>query len=955
MNEAKTSDTPPRVGASHSRFWLGATTAGLLLAVSGNSFAQDAPAGDASASVGEGLQEVLVSGTRIERSGYTAPTPTTIVSADRLEKEGATNVLQVLNEVPAFKASTTPQTNGIRAATPGSSYADLRGLGQTRTLVLVDGKRFVPQIATVLNTYQVDLNQVPSILLDRVEVVTGGASAQWGSDAVAGVVNLMLKKNFEGFQTEVQGGESRYGDDQERRIGVLAGTSLFGGRLHLEGAFDYDRNDGVGDVYSRPWGRKGYQILPNPCPLAAAVSATCPTGGNGQAQQLILPDVRYSTLTDGGLILNTALKGTQFGPGGTPFPFQYGNYAGTTSMQGGDASNLGNNINTGVSIGDWVDRKASYGRAAFDLTDDTSFYVEGSYSQTSGGGQTLPPRDTGPLVTVIKNDNPFIPASVHAAMNANGITSFQLGRNDADISRQQSRQDNSTSRVVAGFEGTILGNWHWDAAYDYGYNRYTLHDQGNRIIANYRLAADAVLNPATGQVVCRSTLSSPGNGCVPINLFGVGAPSDAAIRYVTGLTFQRTDYQQDDATANLRGEPFDTWAGPVSIAVGLEYRKEQQFSHQDAISVQQGYEGTNSLPIDGSFNVKEGYFETVVPLASDQAWAKSLDFNGAVRVADYSTAAGKQTTWKAGFTYKPYEDLLLRVARSRDIRAPNIYELNSLPLANQNNIIFGTQQISVYSIQSGNPNLQPEVGDTFTAGFAYTPAFVPGLQLSVDYYDIDLTDAIGALSQQQVANFCALGTPDQKAFYCTLITFDASGAVPLSVTTPYLNLGESIRKGFDVSASYRTALDTFVSQAPGNVSFGLSGNYYTHFQTDLGTGLIERAGDIIGAPKVLATATIGYDIGPVSASALVRYIGKSQYDNTFVEGVTINDNTVPSATYVNFMVDYTFSDHLQLFGVIRNAFDRAPPMVPTSFGYPTNAAYFDMIGQTYRLGFRYKY
>jgi outer membrane receptor protein involved in Fe transport len=442
---------------------------------------------------------------------------------------------------------------------------------------------------------------------------------------------------------------------------------------------------------------------------------------------------------------------------------------------------------------------------------------------------------------------------------------------------------------------------------------------------------------------------------VPINLFGPGAPSQAAIDYVTGLTFQRTDYQQDDASANLRGEPFSTWAGPVSVAVGLEYRKEQQFSRQDAISVQQGYEGTNSLPIDGSFNVKEGYFETVVPLLSDKSWAKSLDFNGAVRVADYSTAAGEQTTWKAGFTYKPYEDLLLRVARSRDIRAPNIYELNSLPLSNQNNIIFGTQQVSVYSIQSGNPNLKPEVGDTFTAGFAYSPSFVPGLQLSLDYYDIDLTKAIGALSQQQVANFCAIGTAEQKTFYCPLITFDATGLVPLSVATPYLNLGESIRKGFEMSGNYRTALDAFVPGAPGNVTLGLSGNYYQHFENDLGTGLIERAGDITGSPKALGTATVGYDVGALSALAVVRYVGKSKYDNTFVEGININDNTVPSATYVNFSLNYDINEHLQVFGVVRNAFNRAPPVVPTSFGYPTNAAYFDMIGETYRLGFRYNY
>jgi iron complex outermembrane recepter protein len=924
--------------------------AGLMLVLGGQSFAQEA---NVTADNNE-VAEVLVTGSRIQRNGYSAPTPTTIVGADRIEQEGATNVLEVLNEQPSFKASTTPQTNGIRAATPGSSYADLRGLGQTRTLVLVDGKRFVPQIATVLNTYQVDLNQVPAIMLDRVEVVTGGASAQWGSDAVAGVVNLVTKKNFEGLQSEVQAGESRYGDDQEFRAAVLGGTSLMDHRLHLEAAFDYDHNNGVGDVFTRPWGRQGYQILSNPCPLAAAVSAACPHGGNGQAQQLILPDVRYSTLTNGGIILNTALKGTQFGPGGVPMAFLNGNYAGSSNMQGGDAVNAGNNINTGVSLEDWVKRQVAFGRLAFDINDNLQFHLEGSFSDAAGGGQSLPPRDTGALVTTIARDNPYIPAATLALMNADNINSFQLGRNDADIDRQQSRQDNTTARIVVGFEGTVFNNWNWDAAYVYGYNRYSLRDQGNRIVATYRMAADAVLNSATGQVVCRSSLTNPNNGCVPLDLFGYGAPSAAAISYVTGTASQRTNYRQDDVSANLRGEPVDTWAGPVSLALGFEYRNEQQTSHQDAISLAQGFEGTNSLPIDGSFNVKEGYLETVVPLAKDLPFARSLDFNGAVREEGYSTSAGRQTTWKAGLTYKPVEDLLLRVVRSRDIRAPNIYELQSLPLANQNNIIFGNQQVSVYSVQSGNSKLLPEVGDTFSAGFAYTPSFIPRLQVSLDYYDIDLTRAIGALTQQQVANFCALGSAAQKTAYCPLITFDAAG-VPLSVQAPYLNLGESIRKGFELNAAYRLPLDTLAHSLPGALSFDLQGNYYEHFQQDLGTGLIERAGDQQGSPKLMASGTVGYEVGPFSISALVRYIGASKYDNTFIEGVTINDNSVPSVTYVNFMADYNVSDHFQVFGVIRNAFDRAPPPVPTSFGYPTTAAFYDMVGQTWRLGFRYKY
>jgi iron complex outermembrane recepter protein len=900
------------------------------------------------------IGEVNIIAARVPEAGYETTAPLASIGSGKIEQQAATNVLQVLNQAPAFKATTTPTTNGVRAATPGASYADLRGLGSTRTLVLVDGKRFVPQIATALASYQVDLNQIPALLIERVETVTSGASAHWGSDAVAGVVNLVLKKNFEGFRTDVQAGASDYGDDQEYRVGVLGGTRLFGGRGHIEGAVDYVRNNGTGDVYTRPWGKAGYQLAGNPCSVLATAeqlaSRGCTGGSNGLAQMLIVPEVRFGNIAPGGLILDTSLRGTQFGPGGVPVPFQFGEYAGAgATMQGGDAANLRNNINTGISMANYVHRLGTYARFSYDLTEQSSGYVEASYSSSAGGGQTLPSRDAGPMVNTIRADNAFLPQSIRDAMLAGGIDSFQLGRVNRDIGYQQMRQDNDTVRVVAGLEGALRGSWRWDASYVFGTNHYRLADSPNRIADHYRWAVDAVVDPLNGGIVCRSTLTDPGNGCQPLNLFGEGSPSPAAIDYVTDATWQDTKYRQHAVSADLAGDLFETWAGPVSIAAGVAYRAERQDSRVDPIADAQRYDSTNSRPLDGGFDVKEGYIRSVLPLMSDLRWADSLALNAALRVADYSTSAGTQWPWTLGLTYSPFDQLTLRVSRSRDIRAPNLYELQSLPIYSTMNVAYNGLMLQVMQDASGNPALRPEKSNTLTLGATWRSQAIPGLHLAVEYFEIDVRDIIAQRNLQQIANFCSMGTPEERAFHCSSFTFSTAGDVPLRASTPYENLDSSRRAGVDFAADYG------FEAASGRVSLGLSGNFVTHYQADFGVGAVERAGDLQGSPKLRAAFSLGYERLPVSVTAVARYTHSMLYDNTFVEGLHINDNTVPSTTYVDFSARYDASKSLQFFGAVRNAFDKTPPYVPTAFGYPTSPVFYDMIGRTYRVGFRYQF
>jgi iron complex outermembrane recepter protein len=423
MLTVKLVDTGRRA-AVRNRLMGGCALTLLSALAAGAAFAQDVP--DDSNQVGE----VVVTASRVARSGFTAPTPTVVIGSDTLERRAATNIAQVLQELPSLRAGTNPQTNGTNQRVPGSSYADLRGLGPSRTLVLVDGRRFVPQIVSGVGGYQVDLNQIPAMLIDRTEVVTGGASAQWGSDAIGGVINLILKKDFKGVQVEGQVGQSQRGDNRSGRIAILAGTGFAGDKGHITISADYDRELGVRDIANRPWGKKAYGQVNNPCPLAVAVSAQCPTGGNGQANLLILPDVQFATLSPGGLIATGPLRGTAFGPGGVPYQFQFGQYnnaPGVTYMVGGGQPGV--NYLLEQRIVPPYRRANVYTRASYELTNSITAWTEASYAWQHGGGPSTASRGT----YTINSDNPFIPASVKAQMTALGLASIPLGRTNFDI------------------------------------------------------------------------------------------------------------------------------------------------------------------------------------------------------------------------------------------------------------------------------------------------------------------------------------------------------------------------------------------------------------------------------------------------------------------------------------------------------------------------------------------
>ena len=699
--------------------------------------------------------EIVVTGSRVGLRGFQAPTPTRVLTSEQLEARGLANVGEFLNEVPSLRPTSSPSTNTQTALGGGQFYADLRALGSIRTLTLVDGRRFVPSTASG----QVDLNLIPTLLVTRVDVVTGGASAAYGSDAISGVVNVLLDKKLSGFKADISSGISEEGDAGERRASAAFGTAFAGGKGHFVVGGEYVDSDGVDSYFSRDWGREQPELVS----YVGARPAGTPSRFYARGVQAL----NYAY---GGVILGVnadtnaangrdVLRGIQFGPGGTVQPFPYGDAVGTsaTNFTGGDP---GLYARTGHQLVLPIKRRVAMGHLDYEFSDALTAFAEFNWGRSAATFHASPVRDTTATSLVIRRDNAFLPSSIATIMDANGITSFGLGREYSDFGQVRAKNENTTTRGAVGLNGNLGGGWSWDAYYQYGKNIFDSTLNGLRLEQNFRFAADSVL--LNGQAVCRDA-TARANGCVALNPFGQGSPSAASIAYVTGLATYRVKTEQQVAAANLRGSPFATWAGDVAIALGAEYRKESADAVADPISNAGGFNYSNPRSFSGSYDVKEGFVEIVAPLARDLPLLQKLDVNAAVRLTDYSST-GRVTTWKVGGTWAPVDGLLVRATRSRDIRAPNNSELFSTLTSRSslvNSFTGATDQLVV--IASPSPDLKPETSDTFTVGAVLSPSFLPGLNISVDYYDIKVEGAISSIPAQTIIDRCAAEVGERHA------------------------------------------------------------------------------------------------------------------------------------------------------------------------------------------------
>jgi iron complex outermembrane receptor protein len=973
----------------------GVCSGALALALAGAASAQTVPAAppaDAAAPVPAGNeatgQEIIVTGTRIA-SGFATPTPVTVLTNQRSKSLVITNVGDALNQLPAFRPSVGPATQANAGGNIGARLLDLRGLNPQRTLVLVDGHRFVPSTSTG----SVDINLIPSALVDRTDIVTGGASAAYGSDAVAGVVNFVLNRKLTGLTVEATGGISQRGDNSDQYISVSGGTQL-GDRVHLIFAGEYENNGGLGDCNSRSWCRDVNSIVANPgvtrnglpanfIVLGGARVATMSPGGliNGSVNAAGRPI--YPTVTDpvkGNSSPTDPLRGLTFNPDGSTRPFQYGDYVGSLYMIGGEGA-YRNPFVEPFRLTPPVRRYVGYVGLQADLTDTITGTVDVSYGRVEGRLIANVFRDyNGSLLGPIKSGNPFIPAAVQTVMTQNNIAGFIIGRAGFDLGPATAKSVTQTYRAVTGLKGSLGSKWKWDVSYEYG--RTDLHQSGyNSVnVANLRNAVDAVTNPANGQIVCRSTLTNPGDGCVPINLFGENRFSSAAKAYVVGNPFQTTRNEQHNITANVSGELIQLPAGPLSVAAGAEYRRDSISGDADAVSKTNGYFQLNGSAIAaGHVAVKEIYGEGDLPVLKESALGYALNFNGAIRRTDYSTS-GAVTTWKFGGVYEPIRGIRLRATKSRDIRAPNLNELRGPAVkttATLTDPLRPGQNINPTVFTGSNPNLSPEKADSFTVGVVLAPTggFVRRMRLSVDYYDIKVKNVIANIGAQSIATGCAAGNQT----LCGLITRDAATTDPVTgATIPgvitevrdiTLNSARLKTRGFDIEFQYRQPLGDL-----GDLNFQMLANITKDLITPDGvnragqTGF--RATTIPGAPDYTLDGLLTWTHGNFSLTGHGHYIPHGIYSVNFLDpsqsgyapilpstGIyqSVNNNQVPSRVYfdlaANLKIPAFRGRAMEVFGSITNLLDQSPPPSPSNTG-GTNQILFDPVGRSFKLGVR---
>ena len=748
------------------------------------------------------LARVVVTGSRVISTGDSSPSPVTVIRTEDLlaSKPGAT-LAEALNTLPVFAgsrgATSNPTTTGSAAGGNGSAnQLNLRNIGATRTLVLMDGKRVPP---TLYNGV-VDVDIIPQMFVERVDVVTGGVSAVYGSDAMTGVVNYVMNRKFNGLKIDASYGLSQLGDAGRSNASIGWGGNLAPG-LHLEAGFEYRKENGIDQRSSRDW-----------------LTQWGVTGaGTAASPYLLQSNLRQKDFPFGGVITRGTLIGQEFKTNGVLSPFVAGTATGTSSIQvGGDGGYWD------ASLISQLQGKQLFGRVDYKISDEVRSYLQVSGNLKTNVNWAETPQLSG---VSLRRTNAFLPAQYQAMLPASETT-FGFSKFMSDIGRSNAVADSKQWVVVGGVEGKSSGiNW----GVDFVHGESRLDTALNNVINRQKLSAALDAVNSGGKVVCNVTVTNPGlmDGCVPLNVFGPNAASAAAIDYVTDTIHFGSLTKMDDVTATVGGSPFSTWAGPVNTAFSGEWRKTSFSSTSDSRPTDfvnctglslNCTAGTTvneysfgATPQGVSQSVWEMAAEIDVPLLKNAMFAKQLNFNAAARDTHYNTS-GRYQTWKGGLDWHVLDSLRFRLTRSRDIRAPTLYDLfspTSIVNVRPTDLLTGLTP-TVPQYDQSNPNLKAEIGNTTTVGLVWSPA--PKLSFALDAYRIKISDAITQVAGSTTAFQQLCYTSGGSSPYCAMQTRPVnytSTAASNAVTAWYtqqINIAEIETYGMDFEANYTSKL-----------------------------------------------------------------------------------------------------------------------------------------------------
>ncbi|WP_417761520.1 TonB-dependent receptor plug domain-containing protein [Shewanella sp.] len=903
----------------------------------------------------QSYERIEVTGSRIARENAYAPTPVTMVTGDELLGSGVTNIGEALNQLPALGSTMSlANSGGSSIGTAGLNILDLRNLGTSRTLVLVNGKRHVSSQA---GTSAVDVNTIPSAWIERVEIITGGASAIYGADAVTGVVNFILKKNITGLDINASIGTADDSDFNKKRFSISYGQDIANGRGNVAFAAEYS---GQNDLWAmdRDATKTSYASMANNAP--GRVDDNNPNNPDyirtaNSGYYTMGNDGRFNL--DGWKRFNRDGSFSRVDLGSN----QYSNYC-------TDCDSI--NLNQFNELQPKFDRYNLNFKSNFDITTEDSIYFEAKYSRTEATSEFQPAFFFGDPTNTVSIDNAFVTPELRDLMQAQNVDSLVVNRFMTDTGLRIEDDTRETQRYVLGAKGLIGDDWDYDVYAIYGQTDLERTNKNNLIYDNYTNALDSVRD-ADGNAVCRSE-AARAEGCTPINIFGFGAPSQAAIDYINVDLTGTSTIKQTVLSGSLSNSAlFELPAGYVGFSAGVEYRKEESETKEPDFDKETFF---NVMGNDvGSFNVKEVFAELSIPLLSDLPLIRQLDLDLAGRYADYSTI-GDATTWKAGLSWEINDELRMRSTYARAIRAPNISELygaasqnffrinDSCRLDNLNDLDDSSTRAancaalgvpanfnsnyddkSLEGVSSGNRDLDPEKSKSVTLGLVYQPNFIDNLALTVDYWNITIDDAISSIAAQDIVDKCLDSETGVNNQYCSLITRDPTSHQITNIQVQSLNLAKLEAAGvdFDLSYSFDIAGGTLSTNL---IATKLIRNREFSFQDDASS--YEDLAGTKGLPSWQGNLRLKYDRDNWEATWRTRYLEK--VDTYSAQDFARNanpSNLLDYGTYVisEMAIGYKFDNGLGIKFGIDNVFDKALPY--GTIGTDEYTAMYDNVGR----------
>jgi iron complex outermembrane recepter protein len=975
----------------------GAVSLTILCGVAPPASGQDAAEGnEPSSEVGT----VVVTGSRIRRTDLEAASPVAVVGQEQLRASGNVTVENTLNELPQIAAGMNSQTNangGPNGSASGVLSANLRALGATRTLVLVNGRRYISANQDGI----VDLASIPDALIDHVEVMTGGASAVYGSDAVAGAVNFILKKDIDGIEASYLRGQTSESDGKTDKIDIAMGTNFADGRGNVVAYGSYTQRDAI------MFGNRAFSAVSlneGPDGLIPGGSGNIP-GTKIALGATQLASIQGITLPASGSANCTNLGGIRFGEGGEVLPYctpqDLYNFAPDNYLQRP------------------MSRSQVSALASFELTPAVETYTELFYVDTrnayqqapqSGGLNTpgvspaafrVPDYGHNPILFApvrqffIDNPQLFDPDGVYNNDPAHPEldTAFVpgTGRRGTETGPRHNDYERTSVNMTGGLRGAlpILGkDWHWDGFFQYQRSRTDQMTEGVYSGTRLGLGADVVID-AQGNVSCRVGAAF---GCVPVNPFGIGSITPEAGAFVATQQTSREVFNRRVAGGSLAGDLFALPAGPVGAAIGVEWRKDDYEFIPGATDLAGEY-GPDSRGITaGNYDVKEYFAEVRVPLLADKPFVHQLAVEAAGRSSDYSTF-GTATTWKFGLEWAPIEWLRLRSAVNRALRAPTVGELFapisngftgatdpcdivSHPTAEQKQLCieqgipagdidtFTSTNQGFGSSSGGNPNLTPEKSDTFTVGAVVQVPGISGLNLTVDYFDIDVDNAISTIDTQKTLNGC-FALLDNSSPLCQAIHRTAGNGQIDFVTAQLANIGSLKVRGIDFQADYGVDLPNALAIRDHGAHLGVMlavskllerSTQIEGFAADDCAGFIGSScsgQDTFAVPDIKATLALNWSSGPLSARLQARYIGSMDIfpgTDTVITGA-------PAQTYLDLNAGVRFGKGVDVLLGVDNLLDKQPPLFGAALGGDANTdtSLYDIIGRRYFASLRVRF